>query len=378
MSAADTRVYERFRRWMIDAALPLWAGEGRDPDGYGFEERLTLAGVREDPGFKRVRVQARQIYVYSHASLLGWPGGLAAAAGGYDFLTHWGWRDDTGWGRRLGKRGGLLDPTADLYDIAFVLFAMAWYARASGSAEPIQWAHRTCDWLEANMASPQGGFLNALPSGPEPRRQNPHMHLLEAALALYETTGEGRFLGLARQLIALFRRVFFDRVTGTLGEVFDDDWNLPEGEASDHIEPGHHYEWTWLLCRYQKETGDDVSREASALYDFANTHGCDAETGLVFDVVDRHGNALDRSIRIWPHTEAIKAHIAMSRSIAPTVDALFDRFLDRSPTGAWDDHLGADGVPKSTDIPASSFYHLFMAFGEMARVFDGNPQGALS
>lgn len=372
-------VYDRFRLWMRDAALPLWASVGCDPAGLGFVEQLTLSGTRDDVAYKRVRVQARQIYVFSHAHLLGWRGGLAAATRGHEFLTAHGARGDGGWVRRLGAGGGVVDATADLYDIAFVLFSLAWFGRASGHDAPIVQAHLTLDWLEAKMASRYGGFLDTLPIEAETRKQNPHMHLLEAALALYETSGEERFLGFARRLVGLFRDRFFAADSGALGEFFEEDWSVAPGAAGDHLEPGHHYEWAWLLGRHSAATGEDFSDQARALYAFANTHGIDHNSDLIVDIVDRRGRVQDASMRLWPQTEAIKAHVAMGdRAVAPLVEALFTRFLDPAPSGAWHDHFSADGRLKSKVVPASSFYHLFMAFGELARVAAPDPATALS
>ena len=359
--------YERFRRWMREDVLPQWSDVGVDPGTGAFREQLTLAGAADPVEYTRVRVQARQIYVFSHAHILGWRGGLAGASRAYGFLTGDGRGAGGCWPRRLNLDGRVLDATADLYDIAFVLFALAWFARAGGAGEPIDRAHATLDWLERHMASPAGGFVNTLPRRSEPRQQNPHMHLLEAALALFETTADRRFLELADRLVALCTTAFLDPATGTLGEFFNDDWSVPDGPQGDHIEPGHHYEWVWLLDRYASASGVPTSAPSKALYHFARTHGMDPRTGLAVDVVDRRGKVLDGSTRVWPQTEAIKARIAMGDSYENLVDALFDRFLDPAPTGAWHDHFDADGRLKSRAVPASSLYHLFMAFGETAR-----------
>ena len=112
--------------------------------------------------YKRVRVQARQIFVFSCAHGLGWPGALEAASDGYEFLTRHARRADGGWVRLLGRDGEVLDPTADLYDLAFVVFALAWYARATGSAEAIGQAHDTLAWIGGQHGEP-GRRLSSRP-----------------------------------------------------------------------------------------------------------------------------------------------------------------------------------------------------------------------
>jgi mannose/cellobiose epimerase-like protein (N-acyl-D-glucosamine 2-epimerase family) len=370
-----------FRAWIFDSALPLWSTVGRDRPGFGFVEHLTLSAEPAKVAYKRVRVQARQIYVFSHAHLLGWPGAREVAEDGYDFLLRHAWRADGGWVRSLEQDGRVLDPTVDLYDLAFVLLALAWYGRATGLAEPIDRARRTLDWMERVMASPWGGFYNALPMRAEPRQQNPHMHLLEALLALSATTEDDIFLKRAERLVDLFRRRLFDPKSSTLGEFFADDWSWADGAAGTRVEPGHHYEWVWLLSEYERQSRSCVEPEKSALYRFANRFGRRVGTQLVVDELDRTGFVRDASVRIWPQAEAIKAHLVMAEQqavvgrpvsagtlIARLLNDLFERFLARDPPGTWNEHFTPNDELKGERIPSSSLYHIFMAFAELDRV----------
>jgi len=60
------------KAWMIDDALPFWSTRGFDRSSGLFEERLDFSGrpILEAP--RRLMVQCRQLYVFSHATLLGW------------------------------------------------------------------------------------------------------------------------------------------------------------------------------------------------------------------------------------------------------------------------------------------------------------------
>ena len=64
-------IYKAVRHWMFEQALPFWAEHGVDRMYGGYVEQLTLDGSDAAVDFKRVRVVARQIYVFSHAALLG-------------------------------------------------------------------------------------------------------------------------------------------------------------------------------------------------------------------------------------------------------------------------------------------------------------------
>lgn len=361
-----------FRGWMFGQALPFWAGAGNDAPGLGVHESLQLDGSPSGVPFKRMRVQARQVYVFSHAALLGWAPGRAVAEDAYAFMARQGARSDGAWARRLSPAGDMLDPAADLYDLAFVLFALAWHARLTRSEEPLARARRTLDWIAAHMPHPPAGYRNVLPWEDGPRQQNPHMHLLEAVLALYETSGDAHYADHAHALVGLFRRHLFDPATGTLGEFFAEDWTPAPGDAGTHVEPGHHLEWVWLLDQYARLTGGEAGAEAGRLYSFALRHGVDPATGLVWDVIGRDGAPRLRSFRLWPQTEALKAHVAMARRggdalarVAPTVRGIGTRYLQGCLPGAWTDQLDETGARLSRLIPTSSFYHVFMGYAEL-------------
>jgi len=353
----------RFAHWMDHVALPVWSGAGLEPDEAGFAEHLTLDGRPAHAPFKRVRVQARQLYVYAHAAALGRPGALAAARRGYDFLVAHARLPDGLWARRLGRHGGVQDATVDLYDQSFVVLALAHFHRASGEAGALDLAAATVRAVEAGR-HPAKGFHNAWPEPAAARQQNPHMHLLEATLALYEASRDEAHGALADELAALFHDHFFEGGTGTLAEYLDDGLSPL---ADDHVEPGHHMEWVWLLREHGRLRGANHTEAMAQLYQFAVEHGTDPATGLLYDVVGRDGRVRDAGTRLWPQTEAVRAHLVMARPdrADAALDALTRRFLDPAPDGMWHDHFGPDGTLRSDKIPASSLYHLFTAYAEL-------------
>ncbi len=370
--------------WLFNVALPLWSGAGRDLECGGFVECLTLDGEPDYAPPKRARVQARQMYVYSHAALLGWQGpGLEAARAGFEFLVEHYWDGDNGgWIFSVARDGKPHDGRREAYEQAFSLMGLAWYYRASGDTRALDWIDHTLAFLDNSLGDPvNGGYREALPDT-LPRRQNPHMHLLEALLALHEATGQPDALPRAANLIALFRRHFLDRDTDTLGEFYSDDWQAAAGLPGQRVEPGHHFEWVWLLHHYGRPSGDDCSGEAARLYQFAEAHGVDQD-GLSYDALRRDGAIDDDNKRLWVQTEAIKAQVARhefaqdpgaQKRLGVLLDALFEHYLD-TDNGSWQDHLARDRTGFAKTAPASSFYHVFLALTEVMRVF-GPPRGA--
>lgn len=379
----------QIRNWLTKEALPLWLHAGLDTEGLGFVEKLTLNGrpILDLP--KRARVQARQIYVYSHAHLLNWspptggPNALEAAYQGFDFLTRNFWLEDGGFAFSVNRNGTHADTRVEFYEQAFAIFGFAWYFRATRDEAAIEWAERTLAFLDDNFADIGNGGYFENTTHDLPRRQNPHMHLLEALLAWHSATGEDIWLRRAQDIISLFKSRFFAAETGTLGEFFDAKWSLASGTMGETVEPGHHFEWVWLLYKYSQASGDDVSQEAYALYKFAEIHGVDRKPGpasdIVFDSVLRHGTSLDTNKRLWVQTEAIKAQVARMEyanddQAAIRLEKLLDRIFELYFTvghGNWQDHLDVNSKGLAKAAPASSFYHVFLALTEVLRVRDG-------
>ena len=79
----------------------------------GSSSRFPSTARPVDSGFKRMRVQARQIYAFCHAAELDWNGpALDAAANGISFILNHGWLPDGGWATRLGTKGQQIDSLA--------------------------------------------------------------------------------------------------------------------------------------------------------------------------------------------------------------------------------------------------------------------------
>lgn len=362
------------RTWLFHQALPLWSTIGVDGE-WGFVEELTLAGTPAEVGYKRLRVQARQVYVFSHAAMLGFPAGRDAAANGWRFMRDHAWLETGGWARRVDPRGKVLDDTLDLYDQAFALFAAAWWAKLSGEAEPIEFAHRTLDAIDARLTSPTGrGWISE--DGPASAHlQNPHMHLLEAMLALSDVSPDERFVRRAADILGLFETTLFDERTGTIAEYYDADWNRSNGVRGRIVEPGHHYEWVWLLHSAAHVT-DAPLGTAERLFDFAERWGSGSGGAPIYDELLDDGTLHRDSYRAWPQTEALKAHLAVFEStgelqagrVRLLLDAVLTTFLGGPVAGAWIDRTDSELLPASTRIPASTLYHLVVAITELLRV----------
>ena len=370
------------RPWLVGHLCPFWLDRIGDPDGHGFFESLDADGAAVREPVRTTLVKARLTYVFAHAYLLNGDETFRhAAERGLSVLLGTLRGDDGGFRRAASVDGTPLDETRDTYDHAFVLFALAWFYRATGDASAIQLADATFNVMQRHLADRlHGGFQEQYaPNQTDvklPRRQNPHMHLLEALLALHAATGEKNWLRRATALVDLFKAHFVDPATGALIEFFGPDWSIAPGAEGRLREPGHQFEWVWLLFEYFRTTRDEsVLPYAERLFAFGKQHGIDTD-GLVFDGVDADGALVAGTKLLWPQTEYLKACVARAeflddanaRAAISKHLALIGRHFIRPDGANWTNQLGRDGTPLSATTPARVLYHLFLSVAEAERV----------
>lgn len=369
--------FEEVRAWVFQAALPFWAEAGVDRAGGGFVEHLDLDARDAGVAYKRTRAQCRQIYVFTHAALMGWAQGAAIAEHGWRFLTANGRRADGGWVRRMGREGGVVDATCDAYDMAFALLAHGWRYRLTQDPAVLGSALATADALDAVLGRADGlGWREDEAAAGPMREQNPHMHIFEAAVELADATGHPRFHALAAQVLDLFRTRFLDREAGVLREFYGEGWARLDGPEGAVVEPGHMMEWCWILYRARRRLGLEIGGDARLLFERAEAIGIAPDTGLVLDQVDDAGGVIAGGSRCWPQTETLKGALAVLENegldtrarIAACVDNLLDRYLARSPLGTWIEQFDAAGRPDVDKIPSTTFYHVLLAFSELLRL----------
>lgn len=367
--------------WMREKALPFWRETGFDRTLGAFHEACAITGEPSVKANRRTRVQARQIYVYSHASVLGWDrNGLDRAFDAFRFLQKKIRTRGPGYAHLCLPNGKVYDAKRDAYDHMFILLAYAWLAKATGEAQVRTALDETMAFIDKALAMPDGGFRECVPTRwtwavNEQRRQNPHMHAFEAMLALHETLNYPGALERAERLLQLFEQRFFSRETDTLCEYFTLDLqDMPDARAM-LVEPGHQAEWVWLLRAYERLTSRKTADLRERLMS-TTISWIDPITGLLPDETSRQGPVLLATKRTWPQTELAKAWIAQHEAgivgarerALQALRALNHFYLDKPFACGWTDRLDAENRPIVERVPASTLYHLFVAIVEADRV----------
>ena len=363
--------HRRLCAWLLDSAYPLWSTSGVDPAG-GFFERLGQDG-KPLADRRRSRVTPRQAYCFAMGPSLGWRGDAAGLVKhGLDFWFARFQRADGLFRTLINADGSIADDRALTYDQAFGLLAFNlgatlgdWRAMRERQAQELLQA------ILKLTKRASGGFENGVPTS-LPLESNPHMHLFEAALAGCEVSSEPSVWKALADEIGEFALAHFFDSQGLLHEFFDENWTFAPGVAGRVVEPGHQYEWAWLLLRWAGDKHTKARAAALKLIEVTEAH-C-LRDGLALQQVLDDFSPHDPSARLWPQTERLKAgalaarltgeekYVAMAASAADAVQ----RYLATPVAGLWYDRIDAEGNIVEEPAPASTFYHLVVAVAEIA------------
>ncbi|KAF0183263.1 MAG: mannose-6-phosphate isomerase [Hyphomonadaceae bacterium] len=370
----------RLKEWLFRDCLPIWWSYGADLQIGGFYERLNQ-DVSPDNIERRTRVAARQIYSYSKAKLMGYLGECdGPITQGLEWLDTKCLNVDGYYSAVLDAKGDAIDANFNLYDHAFILTGLA----AANQLRPHdlhlrEQAEELRDRILADFAHPIIGFEEANPRR-LPLKANPHMHMLEASLAWVAAGGDAKWLDIANSIVHLATSKFIDTSSGAILEYFDGDWNPIADKQIQQVEPGHQFEWAWLLLKWAKISHDNsILPVAKKLVQIGETYGVDPLRGVTFNSLNMDLTPRDFSARLWPQTERIKAHIELARhfdddaeigaaqtSAIKACDGL-GQYLNTDMKGLYADRMNEDGTIINESAPASTLYHLVCAIDELNR-----------
>ncbi|NRA28635.1 MAG: AGE family epimerase/isomerase [Parvularculaceae bacterium] len=361
--------------WFTEEALPFWHERAFDREWLGFAEHVSHDNQTMYDAPRRIRVLARQVYVYARATTLGLYGESAVAA--HDaFKALSSYVTGSGEARSvphvLAKQPENASDKRDAYDHAFVILACAEYIRAFGADEALALAKQVDAFMQG-LAHEAGGYAeDDLRS--YPRRQNPHMHLFEAYTALHSATGNATYRSRVEAIQALFDQYFLDRDESVVREFFDETFRL-DPEKGAIVEPGHAMEWIWLLdaAGYaEHETDRDVLRQ---LFAKAEETGLTNDRPLLRDMFFLGADQPPATFRTWPQTEYARACLVRARwgdagmieKAEGVVQELLSLYCHQEIRGAYFDQLSENGTVISKVMPTSTMYHWMTLVDEICR-----------
>ncbi len=382
MALGTHSTVEFLAQQLLRRFVPKWYEGFCDPESGTFYERLGHSFRPVLIGQRRLVTQCRQLAFYSHAAIQAECGSFQPDLSGHfrNFVTYWHVPETGGWRFSVDDDMKPADGTYDLYGHAFAIFALSHYFRASGDGEAKKLAASTLQFITEKFPM-KPGYAEALDENLKPvkklRRQNPHMHLLEACLFAAEVWQDEAYIRTADEMVDLFYAYFWKPEENRLAEYYTEALT-PDSAQGDIVEPGHYCEWVWLLKKHAALKGDPDRHDETCLQllDFANRYGWDSEYGGIYDGLDNQGAVVKDTKRLWPFTEALKANVllldihpdkqALKDRIAAMVEVFRDGYMQER--GFWTEWLDRDFTPSTDYMPGTTPYHVYFGIMEARSV----------
>lgn len=358
LQVKDEPTWDWVSNWLWKTVMPQWAQICLES---GFVEQLDMDGRPLPQAPRRGRVAPRQLFAFARARRLGWNADNVADAVIEAALAHLDGPARSpkgGWAHGLNQCG-ITDPRRDLYDHAFVALAGAELAML-GDPRGHALAQEAFTLIDTLFADANHGGWRDIETRPDGKFANPHMHLLEASLAHFEAVHNTKSAARIDTICALFEQFVFDARTGAVAEELNDDWSR---HGNERIEPGHCYEWAFLLTEVERLTGRDTASWARRLVAFTETRG------LHYRFAADHLDAPQPTFRLWPQLERLRILTQLSLPDADKVGLLHDiksSYLEPGPAHGWVDKLDGTLQPAASAVPASMVYHLMTGLAPFA------------
>ena len=279
--------------------LPFWLEKMQDNENGGFYGRIDGSGVLHPDAEKGAILNARILWTFSAAyRVLEKKELLEAATRAKDYLVdHFIDPEYGGVYWSVDYKGEPLDTKKQFYAIAFAIYGLSEYARATGNREALEYALDLYDCIEEHaFDDEQNGYIEACTrewgkigdmrlselDANYPKSQNTHLHIMEAYANLLRCLKEMRAQeqcdyvpaigsvlpvgisvppetmvsveGALRNIISIFIDKILNPETNHLDLFFDMDWTRGAGHLESY---GHDIECSWLLHEAALVLGDE-------------------------------------------------------------------------------------------------------------------------
>ena len=273
----------------------------------------------------------------------------------------------------INPDGTPLDTKKQIYAIAFCIYGLAEWNRASGDEEALELAKKLYRDIEKHSFDTcKNGYFEAFTrewgeiqdmrlsdkDANESKTMNTHLRVLEAYTGLYRVWKDG---GLAAQLKNLIG-IFLDRILGAdahLRLFFDDDWNCGYKIYSY----GHDIEASWLLHEAALVLGDEatigkVEKEVPRIAAAAG-EGFTAKGGMIYEKDNATGH-IDGDRHWWVQAETVVGYFNLWQltgepsGLENSIECwefIRNNLIDRE-NGEWFWSIRQDGTVNRTDDKA--------------------------
>ncbi|MDE5687405.1 MAG: AGE family epimerase/isomerase [Paramuribaculum sp.] len=312
--------------------LPYWLDNMTDPAG-GYYGRRDGYDTLHPEAQRGAILNARILWTFSAAYIsTGRQDCLDAATRAKDYiLAHFIDKTNGGVYWSLDADGSVADSKKQFYAIAFTVYGLAEYNRATGDEEALSTAIALFRAIETHSRDrAKGGYREAATADWQPiedmrlsdkdanfsKTMNTHLHILEAYTALLRVWRTEESVEATKYALEIILDRITDAKTGHLGLFFDDEWVRQDAEQSF----GHDIEASWLMLEAAEVIGKPelYTRTLAATRRMADAalEGLCADGSMVYE---RHGNgAYDNEKHWWVQAEAVvgQAYLARYHGVA--------------------------------------------------------------
>ncbi|MEQ4258259.1 AGE family epimerase/isomerase [Pseudomonas syringae] len=354
-----TSLFATLQQHFLQVVVPLWQGPGWNAQLALPYEALDAGDQPLPPQRYRAMACARQLFLFSslidHAQV---PDARARARAGELFRSlqqHFHDAEHGGWFYSIDPQGKPLDRRKDLYTHAFIIFACAhyWAKVQDPLAESV--LNAALNVVAERFADDDGLYeaqldedWSVLGTGP---LQNPLMHLAEAFLATLSVRADPATQAALDALVIHMQRRFVDTATGVMLE-------KPLGAVDNWYEPGHQFEWFFLLQSSPELHGRELHESMTRAFAYAQAQGVDPHSGAVTAMLALDGTVRDATQRIWAQAEYLRAMALRpdcELALTEQLSAFEQRFLHAR---GWNECVEPDGRVSRSDMPSTTPYHL--------------------
>jgi mannobiose 2-epimerase len=317
----DLEKYEKELREELHSILGYWIRYAIDHENGGFVGRIGHNNNIDALAPKGSVLNSRILWTFSAAFRLTRETvylQMAQRAFQY-FVQYFIDKENGGVFWTVGHKGEPLDTKKQFYALAFAIYGLSEFYKASGSEEAKRHAIELYHDMEKHgHDAKQKGYLEALDrnwqtmddlrlsekDANEPRSMNTHLHVLEAYANLYTIWPGDLLKNNLVELVNIFTKHIIDHTTGHLGLFFSEKWE----PRSNTYSFGHDIEAAWLVLEAAELAGDkdllEKLRSSSIKLAEAALEGMDKDGGLWYEL-DKDNDHLIKQKHSWPQAEAM-------------------------------------------------------------------------
>lgn len=360
--------------------IPFW-NSLRDDENGGFYGFMSCGLELDRQADKGVILHSRILWFYSNAYMtLGAEQLLDNAKHAYTFIKDCCIDYEFGgvyW--MMDYKGKPVDTMKHTYNIAFAIYALSSYYRASGDREALTLAYRLFDDIEKNTLD-EYGYREAFDREwnlvdnealsenglKADKTMNAILHLIEAYTELYKADGSEKVAERLKFQLGQMRDIVYTPETNALKVFFDTAFNL----VGDIHSYGHDIEATWLMDRACDVLGDEELKKQFAEMGLKISHNIQdiaMDDGALNN--ERDKDEINRTRVWWVQAEAVVGFInayqhsgeekflASAKSVWENIK---EYIIDKREGGEWYAEVTYDHVPrecKETVGPWKCPYH---------------------